>query len=70
MSILKRIFKQETSSLPKNSSKERIRKLESERKNLLTLQEITTTLVSNLDFENIANEIVNTITRDLGYIQG
>ncbi|KPJ55611.1 hypothetical protein AMJ49_06735 [Parcubacteria bacterium DG_74_2] len=70
MSILKRIFKREVSSLPKNSSKEKISKLESERKNLLTLQEITTTLVSNLDFEDISQKIVDIMAKDLKYVQG
>lgn len=48
----------------------RMAKLELERRNLLTLQKITTTLVSNLDFKTTTKEIVNTITKDLGYVQG
>ncbi len=51
-------------------SKERIKKLELERKNFLTLQKITATLVSNLNFEYITQKIVDVVVKDFEYAQG
>ncbi|MFH1049248.1 MAG: GAF domain-containing sensor histidine kinase [Patescibacteria group bacterium] len=50
--------------------RDKIKGLEIEKNKFITLQKITATLVADLDFERITQEIVDIMVKDLGYIGG